>query len=110
MTSSRGSISGYRFAEHYGTDSETAYRQACDGDPDALDVWEQVGDALGVTIARLAAETETSNAVVAGGLAAAWKFIEPAVRKRVEPESVAVVRSSLPHPSLSGAAALFHPS
>ena len=102
--------SGYRFAEHYGADSDTVYRRACDGDPDALDVWEQVGEALGDTITRLAAETQTSNAVVAGGLAAAWGFMEPAVRHRTEPEAVAVVRTSMPHPSLSGAAALFHPS
>ena len=101
--------SGYRFAEHYGVDSETVYRRACDGDPDALGVWKQVGEALGDTIARLAAETQTSNAVVAGGLAAAWRFIEPPVRRRVEPAGVAVVRTGMPHPSLSGAAALFDP-
>ena len=102
--------SGYRFAEHYGADSETMYMRACDGGPDALDAWRQVGEALGGTIVRLAAEPETTNTIIAGGLAAAWRFIEPAVRKRVEPEDVVVVRTGLPHPSLSGAAALFHPS
>ena len=102
--------SGYRFAEHYGAEPAEMYRQACEGKTGALDVWEQVGEALGDTIARLASETGTSNAIVAGGLARAWGFIEPAVRKRVDPEGVAVVKTGLPHPSLSGAAALFHPS
>ena len=102
--------SGYHFADHYGADSETVYRRACNGDPDALDVWQQVGEALGATIVRLASETETTTAVVAGGLAAAWRLVEPSVLDRVEPKSVHVVKTSLPHPSLSGGAALFSPA
>ncbi len=101
--------SGLHFAERYGADSETMYRRACDGDPEALDVWARVGEALGDTVARLASEAGTSNAIVAGGLAGAWSFMEPAARQRVEPEGVAVVRTGLPHPSLAGAAALFSP-
>lgn len=99
--------SGNRFADLYGADSKTVYRRACDGDPDALDIWQEVGDALGGTIVRLAWETETQTAVVAGGLAAAWRFMEPSVRNRVRAKGVDVVRTSLPHPSLSGAAGLF---
>ncbi len=102
--------SGYHFGEHYGADSETMYRRACNGDPDALDVWQRVGEALGGTIVRLASEAETSTAVIAGGLAAAWRFFEPSVRKRVEREGVHVVKTSLPYPSLSGGAALFSPA
>ena len=100
---------GYRFAELYGSNPEVMHKRARSGDPAALGVWWQVGEALAGTVVRLASEAETSAAVVAGGLAAAWRYIEPAVRTRVEPECVAVVKTSLPYPSLSGAAALFSP-
>ena len=99
--------SGYNFADHYDLDPETAYRRASVGDADALSIWREVGDALASTIVRLASETATSYCVVAGGLATAWRFIEPSVQYRVEPRGIKVVRTDLPHPSLSGAAALF---
>lgn len=99
--------SGYRFAEHYGVDPETAYRRASAGGADALGIWRRVGEALAGTIVRLAAETGVEACIVAGGLAAAWRFIEPSVRSRVTPNGIDVVRTALPHPSLSGAAGLF---
>ena len=99
--------SGYRFAEHYGVDAETAYRRADAGDAAALNIWQQAGEALAYTIVRLASETGTTACVVAGGLAAAWRFIEPSLRCRVSPHGIDVVRTTMPHPSLSGAAGLF---
>ena len=99
--------SGYRFAEHYGVDPQTAYRRANTGDADALNIWRQVGEALGRTIIRLASETGTTACVVAGGLATAWRFIESSVRSGAGPSGIKVVRTALPHPSLSGAAGLF---
>ena len=101
--------SGHRFAEHYGVDPETAYRRATAGDDDALGVWWQVGEALACTIVRLASETGTTACVVAGGLATAWRFIEPSLQSRVGPSGIDVVRTALRHPSLSGAAGLFRP-
>ncbi len=99
--------SGYRFAEHYGVDPETAYWRASTGDAAALGIWQRVGEALANTIVRLAAETGTTACVVAGGLAAAWRFIEPSLRSRVDPAGISVVRTAMPYPSLSGAAGLF---
>ena len=101
--------SGYRFAEHYGMDPETAYWRASAGDAGTLSIWQQVGEALAWTIVRLASETGTSACVVAGGLATAWQFIEPSLRHQAEPKGIEVVRTALPHPSLSGAAGLFCP-
>lgn len=100
--------SGYRFAEHYGVSPETAYRRAYAGEADALDIWQQVGDALAGTILRLASETGTTVCIVAGGLAAAWRFIEPSLQGRLAPQGIDVVRTAMPHPSLSGAAGLFY--
>ena len=102
--------SGYHFADIYGVDPESAYRRANAGDAAAIGVWRQVGEALADTIARLASETGTTACVVAGGLATAWRFIEPSLRGRVAPRGVSVVRTAMEHPSLSGAAALFTPS
>ena len=99
--------SGYRFAERYGVDAETAYRRADAGDAAALNIWRQVGEALASTLVRLASETGTTACVVAGGLAAAWRFIEPSLECRVAPAGINVVRTAMPHPSLSGAAGLF---
>ena len=101
--------SGYHFADIYGVDPESAYRRANAGDA-AIGVWRQVGEALADTIARLASETGTAACVVAGGLATAWRFIEPSLRFRVAPRGVRVMRTAMEHPSLSGAAALFTPS
>ena len=100
--------SGYRFAEHYGADPETANRRANAGDAAALGIWHKVGEALAHTIVRLASETETVACVVAGGLATAWRFIEPSLQSRVAPRGIDVVRTAMPHPSLSGAAGLFY--
>ena len=100
--------SGYRFVEHYGVDPQTAYRRANAGDADALGVWQKVGEALARTIVRLASETGTTACLVAGGLATAWRFIEPSVRSRLAPRGIEVVRTALPHPSLSGVAGLFY--
>lgn len=99
--------SGHHFADHYGIDPKTAYRRACASDSAALDVWRQVGEALGETTIRLASETETPTAIIAGGLSAAWSFIAPSALRRVQAKSIHVIRTGLPHPSLSGAAGLF---
>ena len=101
--------SGYHFADIYGIDPETAYDRACRGMLAALDIWKEVGEALGGTVVRLASETETPTAVIAGGLSAAWRFIKPSVLTRVKPKSIVVVKTKLRHPSLSGAVGLFLP-
>lgn len=101
--------SGYHFADIYGIDPETAYDRACRGMQAALDIWKQVGEALGETIIRLASETETPTVVIAGGLSAAWRFIKPSVLRCVQPEGIVVVKTKLRHPSLSGAIGLFLP-
>lgn len=99
--------SGLHFAELYGMDPVTAYKTASAGDPAALDIWRKVGKTLSSTIKRLAEETETQVALIAGGLANAWTFIEPSVREGLYGTGIRVLRTSLPHPSLSGAAGLF---
>ncbi len=99
--------SGHHFANYYGIDPKTAYRRACASDSAALDVWQQVGEALGETIIRLASETDIPTAVIARGLSAAWSFIAPSALRQVQAKSIRVIRTGLPHPSLSGAAGLF---
>ena len=99
--------SGYHFSEHYGMDPVTAYNSACASEPAALEIWRKVGESLSNTIARLAAETAIQVAIIAGGLANAWNFIEPSVRKNLHGTGTRVLSTSLPHPSLSGAAGLF---
>ena len=101
--------SGYHFIDQYGVDPKTSYIRACKGMTAALDVWKQVGEVLGATIVRLASETETPTAVVAGGLSAAWRFIKPSVLSCVQPKGIIVVMTKLRHPSLSGAPGLFLP-
>ena len=101
--------SGHHFADNYGTDPKTAYSRASAGVPSAMGIWKQVGDALGETIIRLTSETETSTAVIAGGPSAAWRFIKPSVLNRVQAKGIAVIKTRLRHPSLSGAAGLFLP-
>lgn len=100
--------SGLHFSEHYGMDPLTAYNSACAGDSTALDTWRKVGKSLCNTVERLAAETETQVGLIAGGLASAWTFIEPSVRVNLQGTGIRVLRTSLSHPSLSGAAGLFH--
>ena len=99
--------SGLHFFDHYGMDPVIAYNSACAGDSAALDTWRRVGESLSNTILRLVAETEIQVAIIAGGLANAWTLIEPSVRENLHGTGARVLRTSLPYPSLSGAAGLF---
>ena len=99
--------SGYHFADLYGSDPITTHRRALAGDDGARKVWDQVGEALGETISRLAVDTQIHNAVIGGGIANAWELIEPSLRKRLQSVRVRAMKTTLPHPSLAGAAALF---
>lgn len=99
--------SGLHFSEIYGMDPLTVFKLVRDGDSVALDTWRRVGESLSSTIIRLVAETEIQVALIAGGLANAWAFIEPSVRENLHGTGTRVLKTSLPHPSLSGAAGLF---
>ena len=99
--------SGYHFADLYGADPITTSQRALAGDDGARRVWDQVGEALGETVSRIAVDTQINNAVIGGGIANAWEFMEPSLRERVQSDGICVVKTSLPHPSLAGAAALF---
>ena len=99
--------SGYHFQSHYGADPETTYQRALAGDKLAICAFEQVGAALGDTITRLAQETQIRVAVIGGGLAQAWVFIEPTLRARVEQLAISVMKTELAYPSLVGAVDLF---
>ncbi len=99
--------SGYHFAEYYGADAEVIYSRAVHGEREALNAFEQVGEALANTIARLAEETGIRTAVIGGGLANAWRFFESSLRHVVEPQRISVMRTQLESPSLLGAAVLF---
>ena len=99
--------SSLHFSEHFGMDPLTAYNLACAGNSAALDTWRKVGESLSNTIIRLVAESETQVALIAGGLANAWTFIEPSVRLNLDNTAIKVIRTSLPHPSLSSVASLF---
>ena len=99
--------SGYHFADLYGADPRTMHQRAVAGDAAALGAWHQVGEALADTIIHLSVESGIRNAVVGGGLANAWDFIEPSLQRRIETKDTHVVKTTLPNPSLAGAAALF---
>lgn len=99
--------SGFHFAELYGADPQTTHRRALAGDAAALRAWRQVGEALAETIFRLSAESGIRDVVIGGGLANAWEFFEPALRRRLQIEGICAGKTALPNPSLAGAAALF---
>ena len=95
------------FAEHYGTDPETPYRQALAVEESALQTFEQVGAAPADTVARLSEETEIPVVVISVGLATAWEFFEPSLRSCLDVLVVVAVKTKLRNPSLAVAAALF---
>ena len=99
--------SGFHFSDHYGADPITTHRRALAGDAAALRVWRQVGEALAETISRLSAESGIPDFVIGGGLANAWEFFEPTLRRQLQPEGINAVKTALPNPSIAGAAALF---
>ena len=99
--------SGYHFAARYGADPESTHRRASDGDEEAIDVFNQVGEALADTVSRLANETQIAVVVIGGGLANAWDLFRPALQARIRPLGISATRTGLAKPSLVGAAALF---
>ena len=63
---------------------------ARDGDPGARRLWKEIGQALGIGLANVVNLLNPDRIVVGGGVANAWRWFAPTMRKVVRKEAIGI--------------------
>jgi len=80
----RGCLEKYASAEVFKKDPQKNYHLAQQGNQQALAHWKKFGEALGAGIASIANALDIETVLIGGGLAGAWSYFSPSLKKSVK--------------------------